>query len=408
MAYIKGETREEWEARTAAEEAAAASAPVAVSAPVAASAPGIAASAPPSPFSTTLDKLHEEADKTPDKNIGGQPLPFDSNQATGAAVGAALGAGAVYKDFGKGARNIFAPGENFRNFASRNPAGPTPDMTAMRARLEAIGTPEALAMAERLPKGGPGTEKYAAQFGASPVEAREVASMSAAQQDIPERAGNIQKLVNIGEGSYAPHEGQTMWLQDKDAQALAEDTLKRKNTEVEKLRGGYERLQRSQGRGDMGRAVVRGGAHLGTGALTGAIGGVQAVRGLQDLEAHGAGVENVSDVLGGATAIPFAAAPKVFGPLGAAFQGTSAGANMLKHGVNLRNAAQGLSAVGQAASPWLASAGPLGWGALAATQAPALGLTAYDLAKFAKEQPEAYDKPQRLPTPWGSRAGFRP
>jgi len=402
MAYVKDETREEWEARTAAEEAAAAIAPAA------ASAPAVAASAPPSAFSNTLDKLNKVTDTAISKSTGSQPLPFDSNQATGAAVGAALGAGAVYKDFGKGARNIFASGENFRNFASRNPAEPTSAMAAMRARLEAIGTPEALAMAERLPKGGPGTSKYATEFGASPVEALESPSMKTAAADIPERAANIQKLVDIGEGSHAPHEGQILWLKDKDAQALAEDTLTRKNAEIEKLRNEYTNLQRSQRRGDMARTIGRGGAHLGVGAVTGGLGGVQAVRGLQDIEAHGAGVENVSDVLGGAAAIPFAAAPKVFGPLGAAFQGISAGANMLQHGVNLRNAAQGLSAVGQAASPWLAPAGPLGWGVLAATQAPALGLTAYDLAKFAKEQPEAYDKPQRLPTPWGSRAGFRP
>jgi len=402
MAYVKGETREEWEARTAAEEAAAATAPAT------ASIPEVVASAPSSAFSNTLAKLHEEEDKVTGKSTEPRSLPFDSNQATGAAAGAALGAGAVYKDFGKNARNIFAPGENFRNFVSRNTAEPTPDMVAMRARLEAIGTPEALAMAERLPKGGPGTSKYATEFGASPVEALESPSMKTAAADIPERAADIKKLVDIGEGSHAPHKGQNLWLKDKDAQMLAEDTLKRKNTEIEKLRSEYEKLQRSQGRSGMTRAVGRGGAHLGMGALTGAIGGVQAVRGLQDLETHGAGVENVSDVLGGAAAIPFVAAPKVFGPLGAVFQGTSAGANMLKHGVNLRNAAQGLSAVGQAASPWLASAGPLGWGALAATQAPTLGFTAYDLAKFAKEQPEAYDKPQRLPTPWGSRAGFRP
>jgi hypothetical protein len=150
-----------------------------------------------------------------------------------------------------------------------------------------------------------------------------------------------------------------------------------------------EQLAQRAGRKAATAATVKG-------AVPGLLGGLAVYQSGQNIAKNGPNVENVADLTGGASAIPYALAPKLLGPLGGAAQLVSAGTNASKQGFNWHNAVQGLSGLGQMASPWLAGAGPLGWGALAATQAPALGTAAYDLWK---QHPELFRGSGQVPNP---------
>ena len=185
----------------------------------------------------------------------------------------------------------------------------------------------------------------------------------------------------------------TAWHQQRTRDMVEADERARKIAALQQQHTASvtaaEQLAQQAGRKAATAATVRG-------AVPGLLGGLAAYQSGQNIAKNGPNVENVADSVGGAAAIPYALAPKLLGPLGGAGQVVSAGANASKQGLNWRNAVQGLSGLGQIASPWLAGAGPFGWGALAATQAPALGTAAYDLWK---QHPEWFRGSGQVPNP---------
>lgn len=80
------------------------------------------------------------------------------------------------------------------------------------------------------PLGGPGTEKYAIQFGQSAPEAKNALSMSSVQSDIPKTVENYKKLANVSPG-YRPVSGLNTLINTSDPAhySAAQDVIQHNN-----------------------------------------------------------------------------------------------------------------------------------------------------------------------------------